>query len=117
MPFTVTTTDRQGIAGNSKARRITSRIAVATPDEVRDLVSKAVTNICNADEHEAAMIDFEAGNKMSLPDDIEIEVHEVTWGLIYQAIGWDDRYHEWEPEWDDHPEAITKFNSNQGGQH
>jgi DNA-directed RNA polymerase subunit RPC12/RpoP len=39
-----------------------------------------------------------------------IDVQAVTWEYIYRHIGWMERYREWEPEWDDHPEAIREYN-------
>jgi DNA-directed RNA polymerase subunit RPC12/RpoP len=44
-------------------------------------------------------------------DGVTVELQATTWKSIYQTIGWMDRYREWEPEWDDHPEAIRQYNN------
>jgi len=54
-----------------------------------------------------------SGMTVTMPDGTVIEVKHVEWREIYTAIGWEERYREWEPEWDDHPQAIRQYNKEQ----
>lgn len=58
-------------------------------------------------------IDFQIGGVIGpLPDEITtIEVSPIQWRTIYETIGWQDRFADWEPEFDDHDQALAAFNA------
>lgn len=53
------------------------------------------------------------GKTIALESGSTIKIENTTWRHIYETIGWMDRYAEWDPAFDDHPEAIKEFNAAQ----